>query len=97
MALGAIGLISVVANFAPRLMRSYVDACAKPDLSEARRLHSIVCALQRVTFSETNPIPVKAGVAALGRCREEYRLPMVPMTPAKKELLLAAMRQHRLL
>ena len=97
MALGALGVISVVANFAPKLMRQYVDACAKGDLPEARRLHAIVCALQKVTFSDTNPIPVKAAVAALGRCREEYRLPMVAMQPAKKEALLAVMREHGVL
>lgn len=96
-ALGAHGLISVVGNFAPRLIRSYVDACRAGDLPAARRLHSIVCQLQKVTFSETNPIPVKAAVAALGRCREEYRLPMVPMTPAKKEAFFAVLRQHRIL
>jgi 4-hydroxy-tetrahydrodipicolinate synthase len=97
MALGAIGLVSVVANFAPRLVRQYVDACAKGDLAEARRLHSIVCALQKVTFSESNPIPAKAAVAALGLCREEYRLPIVPMTPAKKDVLLATLRKHGIL
>jgi len=97
MMLGAVGVISVVANFAPRLMRRYVDACAAVNLPEARRLHAQVCALQKVAFSEPNPIPVKAAVAAQGRCREEYRLPIVPMTPAKKELLLAALRSLQLL
>jgi 4-hydroxy-tetrahydrodipicolinate synthase len=97
MALGALGVISVVANFAPKLMRQLTDACASGDLAAARRLHSAVCALQKVTFSESNPIPVKAAVAALGMIREEYRLPMVPMTPAKKDALLAAMRTHGLL
>jgi 4-hydroxy-tetrahydrodipicolinate synthase len=97
MALGALGCISVVANFAPRIMRQYVDACATGDLPEARRLHAIVCALQKVTFSDTNPIPVKAAVAALGRCHEEYRLPMVPMQAEKKAALLALLRKHGVL
>ncbi len=97
MALGAIGVISVVANFAPKLMRQYVDACAKPDPAEARRLHALVCDLQKVTFSETNPIPVKTAVAALGFCKEQFRLPMITMTPAKKDALLACMRKHQLL
>jgi len=97
MALGALGVVSVVANFAPKLMRKYVDACAKGDLPEARRLHSIVCELQKLTFSESNPIPAKAAVAALGLCREEYRLPLLPMTPGKKDLLLLGMRKHGIL
>jgi 4-hydroxy-tetrahydrodipicolinate synthase len=97
MALGAVGCISVVANFAPKIMRQYVDACAKGDLPEARRMHSIVCQLQKVAFCDTNPIPVKAGVAALGLCREEYRLPMVPLPAEKKTLLVAAMKKHGIL
>ncbi|MBA2479882.1 MAG: 4-hydroxy-tetrahydrodipicolinate synthase [Planctomycetes bacterium] len=97
MALGAIGVISVVGNFAPRIMRQLADACAAGNLGESRRLHAIVCELQRVTFSETNPIPVKAAVAALGFCREEYRLPMVAMTPGKKDALLAVMKKHGVL
>jgi 4-hydroxy-tetrahydrodipicolinate synthase len=97
MALGAIGCISVVANFAPKIMRQYVDACAKGDLPEARRLHAIVCALQKAAFCDTNPIPVKAAVAALGLCREEYRLPMVPLGAEKKALLTAALKKHGIL
>jgi 4-hydroxy-tetrahydrodipicolinate synthase len=96
MAIGASGVISVVANFAPRIMRQLTDACAAGNYAEARRLHQIVADLARVAFSETNPIPAKAAVAALGLIREEYRLPMVPMTPSKKDALLATMKQHGL-
>ncbi len=97
MAIGAAGVISVVANFAPRIMRQLCDACASGNLPEARRLHQIVADLARVAFSETNPIPVKAAVAALGLIREEYRLPMLAMTPSKKDALLATMKKHGLL
>ena len=96
MAIGASGVISVVANFAPRIMRQLTDACASGNYVEARRLHQIVADLTRVAFSETNPIPAKAAVAALGLIHEEYRLPMVPMTPAKKDALLAMMKTHGL-
>ncbi len=97
MALGAVGVISVVANFAPRIMRQLVDACAKGDLAEARRQHRIVVELAKHAFSETNPIPAKAAVAALGFCREEYRLPLVPMTAGKKTAMLACLRKHALI
>jgi 4-hydroxy-tetrahydrodipicolinate synthase len=97
MAIGAAGVISVVGNFAPRVMRRLCDACASGNMAEARRLHQIVAELARVAFSETNPIPAKAAVAALGFCREEYRLPLVTMTPAKKVELLAMMNKHDLL
>lgn len=97
MAIGAAGVISVVANFAPKIMRQLCDACASGNFVEARRLHQIVADLARVAFSETNPIPAKAAVAALGLIREEYRLPMVPMTPAKKDVLIATLKKHGLL
>ena len=96
-AIGGEGVISVVANFAPKIMRQLCDACASGNLPEARRLHQIVADLAKVAFSETNPIPAKAAVAALGFIKEEYRLPIVPMTPAKKEVLIATMKKHGLL
>jgi 4-hydroxy-tetrahydrodipicolinate synthase len=97
MALGAVGAISVVGNFAPRLARQLTDACAAGDLPRARKLHSTMCKLQKVAFSETNPIPAKTAVAALGFCREEFRLPIVPMTPAKKDVLIATLKAHGIL
>ena len=50
--------------------------------------------LAKHAFSESNPIPAKVAVAALGLCREEYRLPLVTMSPDKKVALLACMRKH---
>jgi 4-hydroxy-tetrahydrodipicolinate synthase len=97
MALGAAGVISVVANFAPKLMRQLCDACAAGDFVAARRLNLAVTKLTKVAFCETNPIPAKAAVHALGLCREEYRLPLVRMTPSKHKTLLAAMEKHGLL
>jgi 4-hydroxy-tetrahydrodipicolinate synthase len=97
MAMGVSGVISVVANFAPNIMRQLCDACTAGNLPEARRLHHVVCDLAKVAFCETNPIPAKAAVAALGFIQEEYRLPLVAMTSANKALLLATMRKHGLL
>ena len=97
MMLGASGVISVVANFAPKLMRQLCDACAAGNLSEARRLHRIVVELAKHAFADTNPIPAKTAVAALGFCREEFRLPLVPAQPAKREALIAVMKKHGLL
>lgn len=97
MALGASGVISVVANFAPALMRRLCDACARGDLAAARPLHGQVVELAKHAFCETNPIPAKAAVAALGLCREEYRLPLVPMSADKKAAMLACLRRHGLL
>jgi len=97
MALGGSGVISVVANFAPRIMRQVCDAGAAGNVAEARRLHAIVMDLAKYAFSETNPIPAKTAVAAMGFCTSEFRLPLVPMTAAKKEALLAGLKKHGLL
>ena len=97
MMLGASGVISVVANFAPKLMRQLCDACAAGNLPDARRLHRIVVDLAKHAFADTNPIPAKTAVAALGFCHEDFRLPLVPAQPAKREALIAAMKKHGLL
>ena len=97
MMLGASGVISVVANFAPRFVRQLCDACAAQNIPEARRLHRIVVELAKHAFAETNPIPAKTAVAALGFCREEFRLPIVPATADKKAALLACMRKYQLI
>ncbi|MEK7412675.1 MAG: dihydrodipicolinate synthase family protein, partial [Planctomycetota bacterium] len=97
MALGARGVISVVGNFAPRLLRDMCDAAAAGNLITARKHHGAVVELAKHAFADTNPIPVKAAVAALGFCREEYRLPLVGPQPAKREALLACMRKHGLM
>lgn len=93
MSLGARGVISVVANFAPRAVRSLCDAAAAGNLAEARKHHGVVVELAKHAFADTNPIPAKSAVAALGFCREEYRLPLVQPQPAKREAMLACMKR----
>jgi 4-hydroxy-tetrahydrodipicolinate synthase len=66
-------------------------------MNEARKLHKIVFDLTKAAFCETNPMPAKAAVAALGLCREEYRLPLVKMSPAKREFLMQTLKQHKIL
>jgi 4-hydroxy-tetrahydrodipicolinate synthase len=94
MMLGAVGVISVVANFAPAVMRRLCDACAKGDIAEARRQHRIVVELAKHAFIETNPIPAKTAVASLGFCTDELRLPLVPMTAERKAAMLACLAKH---
>jgi 4-hydroxy-tetrahydrodipicolinate synthase len=97
MALGARGVISVVANFAPRLVRQLCDACAAGDLAAARRHHGVIVELAKHAFADVNPIPAKSAVSALGFCAEAYRLPLVPPQPEKKAAMLACLRKHGLL
>jgi 4-hydroxy-tetrahydrodipicolinate synthase len=52
--------------------------------------------MMQVNFVESNPIPVKFAMAAMGLCEGAYRLPMVPPRPASQEKILAALREFGL-
>jgi len=93
MALGGVGVISVVANEIPRQMTQLAHLLLDGRLGEARKLHFQLLPLMQANFLETNPIPVKAALAMMGMIEEVYRLPLVPMKPenrAKLENALAA-------
>jgi 4-hydroxy-tetrahydrodipicolinate synthase len=93
MALGGVGVISVVSNEIPREMTRLAHLLLEGRLEAARQLHFNLLPLMQVNFIETNPIPVKAALAMMGMIEEVYRLPMVPMRSenrAKLEKVLAA-------
>jgi 4-hydroxy-tetrahydrodipicolinate synthase len=78
MAVGGRGLISVAANEVPGEMARMIELAEQDDFAGARRLHQQLLPLMLVNFIESNPIPVKSAMAALGLLEEVYRLPMVP-------------------
>lgn len=80
MATGAAGVISVASNIAPALMVRMTEALLSGNIPEARELHHRLTPLFRNCFIESNPVPVKAGLAAMGLLAEEFRLPLVPGT-----------------
>jgi 4-hydroxy-tetrahydrodipicolinate synthase len=86
-ALGADGVISVVANEAPAETTRMIGAALDGDLPEARRLHYRLLALMRANFLETNPVPVKTALHLLGRCGPALRPPLGPPAPATIERL----------
>lgn len=79
MALGGKGVISTVANIAPRAMSEVAQACLKGNWEEGRKLQLQLIPLIRAVFIETNPIPVKTALSLMGKCRGDLRLPMTPM------------------
>ena len=97
MALGAEGVISVVANEAPRQMRDLTAACARGDFLGARELHNRLLRLMNLNFLESSPIPVKAAMALMGLCQESYRLPLCPPADTTREALRAALKELELL
>lgn len=87
MALGARGVVSVVANVAPRKTVALADAMLKGDLEKARSLHYELAPLVRAMFLETNPIPVKTSQKYLGMAAGPLRLPLAAMAPEKEKIL----------
>ncbi len=92
MAVGGVGVISVIANIVPRPFSDMVDACLRDDWTAARRLHYRLLPLMRAMFQEVNPIGIKAALAMTGHSRDELRLPLLPMTTGPRERLQAALR-----
>jgi 4-hydroxy-tetrahydrodipicolinate synthase len=80
-ALGAIGIISVVGNAFPALFSEMVRTCLKGDFAGARAAHSSILEFTRLCFIEGNPAGVKAGMLELGICEDHVRLPLVKVSP----------------
>ena len=97
MACGAKGVISVTANIMPKEVAALVDAFNAGDMEEAKRLHLYLLKISNAMFIETNPVPVKTGVALLGRCRDEVRLPLAPLAEANRTKLTAIMKEYGLI
>jgi 4-hydroxy-tetrahydrodipicolinate synthase len=87
MAVGADGVISVASNIVPRQVAAMVRAFASGQVAKAMRRHLRLYPLFKDLFLESNPVPVKAALAMMGQIREEYRLPLVPMSPRNRAQL----------
>ena len=97
MAVGARGVVSVLANVAPKETQALCDAFAKGDLKKARALHLKLFPLIKVLFVETNPIPVKAALEMMGLCRAEPRLPLTPLSTTARPALKKALKELKLI
>lgn len=91
MAVGAQGVISVASNVIPRQVVQMVGAFAAGQPKAALEIHLKYYPLFKDLFIETNPVPVKAALAMLGQIQEEYRLPLVPMSPRNRQTLEATL------
>lgn len=97
MAVGAKGVISVASNEMPHEMAQMVEAAERNDFAAARAIHARLLPLMQINFTESNPIPVKAAMAAMGLIEEAYRLPLVPPRPESREKILNVLRDLQLL
>ena len=91
MALGGKGVISTVANVAPKEMSQLTEACLKGQWEKGRELQFRLIPLIRSVFIETNPIPVKTALSLMGKCTAELRLPLTPMVEGNLKKLKQAM------
>ena len=93
MSLGGKGCISVLSNVLPKKASEMCAKMLSGDVKGAAKMQLEYLPLINALFSEVNPIPVKAAMAAMGWCEDYLRLPLTPMEPAHREVLFAEMRK----
>jgi 4-hydroxy-tetrahydrodipicolinate synthase len=97
MSIGGRGLISVASNAVPGEMVQIMELAEKGDFAGARKLHGWLLPFLQVNFVESNPIPVKAAMAAMGLIDETYRLPLVPPGAAARDRIMKVLQDLKLL
>ncbi len=91
MAFGGDGIVSVVSNATPRLMSQLCVKMRDGDVRAARDIHLKLLPWMRAAFVESNPLPVKAGLAMMGRLQNVLRLPLVPLADAHAAAVRSAL------
>ncbi|MBI4368551.1 MAG: 4-hydroxy-tetrahydrodipicolinate synthase [Candidatus Omnitrophica bacterium] len=97
LSVGAKGVISVVANVAPKKEHEMVQAYLAGDVEKAKKLHFELFDLAKILFVETNPIPVKTALALMGLASGELRLPLCEMKSENRKELMRVLKQCRLI
>jgi len=92
LASGGDGVISVVSNATPKKMAQLCNVAAKGDFAKAKQIHFELLPWMRAAFIESNPIPVKAAMAMLGRMENRLRLPLVPLDDKHADTVRAALK-----
>ena len=97
LSMGGSGVISVLSNVMPAQTHEMCQRFFEGDLAGAAKLQMDYLPLINALFSEVNPIPVKAAMAAMGWCENYLRLPLTPMEDAHWQKLEAIMKGHGLI
>lgn len=93
---GGSGAISVTANVAPGDVSKVWSLFEEGKKDDAEKLQTSLRQLNDAMFIETNPIPVKTSLSMMGRCAEEFRLPLCPMDSANKKQLQDVLKSYGL-
>ncbi len=97
LALGGMGVISVVSNLIPREMHGICQKWFDGDIVGCRAMHEKYLRLMKLMFCEVNPIPVKTALSMMGLCTDELRLPMCEAENATREKLHEALLKYGIL
>jgi len=87
-AIGAVGVISVIGNALPKQLSDMIRLCLKRDYTTALPIHLSLLEITRLMFAEGNPAGVKATLQQIGICEDVVRLPLVKASKVLKESLL---------
>ncbi|MGO9147277.1 MAG: 4-hydroxy-tetrahydrodipicolinate synthase [Desulfomonilia bacterium] len=91
---GGVGAISVTANILPDKLSAMCKAWDARDIKKAQKLHLELLEINQTLFIETNPIPVKTALAMMGKVKEEFKLPLCPMSEANKKKLAEVLKRY---
>jgi 4-hydroxy-tetrahydrodipicolinate synthase len=97
MALGGIGIISVLSNIAPKQTHDIAAKYLEGDIEGSRKLQLTYFPLIKALFSEVNPIPIKKAMQLMGMDSGVLRLPLTEMEPAHAEALAEELKKVGLL
>ncbi len=97
LSLGGKGVVSVVANIAPKDTSDLVSAWEAGNVARAKELFYKLLPLCQAVFYETNPIPVKTALGLMGKISGEMRLPLCQMAPDNLEKLKTALQDYGLI
>ena len=89
---GGAGIISVASNVAPALLAEFVGSMKAGNWEKAHQMNETLAPLFANCFVESNPIPAKAALAAMGLINNELRLPLVPCQQATYDLMVDTIR-----
>ncbi len=95
--LGAVGVISTVANITPRTMHNMIEAFENGDIESARKLHLRMFNLIKALFIESNPQPLKYALSVMGLCEGNLRPPLAPISETTANRLKDAMHEAGLI
>ena len=94
MAVGGKGVISVLSNFAPEMVKAIVDPALRGDFASAGAAHRKAFKLIKTLFAEPNPQPCKCAMSMLGTAHDVLRLPMVSAAPETRAKLAALLAEY---